>query len=106
MTTLPNRELLDVPTEENEPVPPTAEFVEEETVIRSQWQLFIRRFMKHKLAVAALVVLILLYAVCFFADHLAPYAGGVGERRDEVEAFTFDFAGRGICRLIDHCGGG
>src|SRR5436190_629024 len=44
-----------------------------EPVARSQWQLFLRRFLKHKLAVAALVVLILLYIVCFFAPQLAPY---------------------------------
>src|SRR4051812_21476837 len=44
-----------------------------EPVARSQWHLFLRRFLKHKLAVSALVVLILLYLICFFAPQLAPY---------------------------------
>ena len=40
MSVLPNRELLDVPTDENVPAPPTGEFVDEDTVVRSQWRLF------------------------------------------------------------------
>ena len=47
MTTLPNRELLDVPTEENEPLP-RAEFADEETAVQSQWRLFWRRFFRHR----------------------------------------------------------
>src|SRR3954447_11228449 len=40
---------------------------------RSQWQLFFRRFMRHKLAVTALILLILFYAIAFLAPQLAPY---------------------------------
>ncbi|HZU72599.1 MAG TPA: ABC transporter permease [Acidimicrobiales bacterium] len=43
------------------------------TVVRSQWQLFRRRFLRHRLAVIAGVVLILLYVMAIFAPLLAPY---------------------------------
>ena len=73
MSTLPNRELLDVPTEENQPLPPRREFVDEDTVIRSQWRLFWRRFFRHRMAVISTIVLILIIFVCFNASWLAPY---------------------------------
>ena len=44
-----------------------------EPAARSQWQLFRRRFFRHKLAVAAGVVLLLLYLSVIFAPQLAPY---------------------------------
>ena len=44
-----------------------------EPTARSQWQLFRRRFFRHKLAVAAGVVLLLLYLAVIFAPQLAPY---------------------------------
>jgi peptide/nickel transport system permease protein len=40
---------------------------------RTQWQLFRRRFFRHKLAVISLLVLIALAFCCFFADIVAPY---------------------------------
>lgn len=40
---------------------------------RSQWQLFRRRFFRHKAALLAGFVLIGLFAVCFGADYIAPY---------------------------------
>jgi peptide/nickel transport system permease protein len=40
---------------------------------RSQWQLFRSRFLKHRLAVASSVVLILLVIACFGAPWIAPY---------------------------------
>ena len=70
---MPNRELLDVPTDANEPVPPSREFVEEDAVVRSQWRLFWRRFFRHRMAVISSIVLILLIFVCFNASWLAPY---------------------------------
>ena len=39
----------------------------------SQWQLIRRRFMKHKLAVAGLYVLALLYLMALFAEVVVPY---------------------------------
>ena len=40
---------------------------------RSQWQLFWRRFRRHKVAVASVVILLLLVIVCFGASFFAPY---------------------------------
>jgi peptide/nickel transport system permease protein len=40
---------------------------------RSQWQLFFRRFRRHKLAVGSLVVLVLLYLIVSFPTLTAPY---------------------------------
>ncbi len=44
-----------------------------EAVPRTQWQLFRRRFFRHRLAVISLVVLVVLSFACFFADWVAPY---------------------------------
>jgi len=44
-----------------------------EPVARSQWQLFRRRFFRHKPAMLGLAVLVLLYVVCFGASWIAPY---------------------------------
>jgi len=70
--TLPNRELFDVPTELPEPGMPLGT-LEDETVVRSQWRLFIRRFLRHRMAVVSIVVLILICVACFGAKWLAPY---------------------------------
>jgi len=40
---------------------------------RTQWALARRRFVRHRLAVASLVVLTLVFAAGFLAQHLAPY---------------------------------
>ena len=40
---------------------------------RSQWKLFVRRFLRHKLAMASLVVLLMLYVIVIFAPELARY---------------------------------
>ena len=40
---------------------------------RSQWQLFRARFLKHRLAVASTVLLLLLVVACFGAPWIAPY---------------------------------
>jgi peptide/nickel transport system permease protein len=40
---------------------------------RTQWQLFRRRFFRHKLAVISLVVIVLLTFACFAAGWIAPY---------------------------------
>jgi peptide/nickel transport system permease protein len=44
-----------------------------ETVPRSQWKLFWRRFFRHRLAVAAGIVLIMLYLAVIFASLITPY---------------------------------
>jgi len=58
------------------PMPPLAETEERlgaDAGALSQWQLIRRRFAKHKLAVASLYVLALLYAVAILAEFVAPY---------------------------------
>jgi peptide/nickel transport system permease protein len=40
---------------------------------RSQWQLFRRRFFRHKVAVASIFVLVILFLLCFGASWIAPY---------------------------------
>jgi peptide/nickel transport system permease protein len=44
-----------------------------EPVARSQWQLFRRRFLRHRMAVIALLVLIILCLMCFGASWIAPF---------------------------------
>jgi peptide/nickel transport system permease protein len=44
-----------------------------EPVARSNWQLFRRRFFRHKLALVSIVILVLLIVACFGAHWLAPY---------------------------------
>ncbi|MDQ1535524.1 MAG: peptide/nickel transport system permease protein [Actinomycetota bacterium] len=45
-----------------------------EAVARTQWQLFWRRFFRHRLALGSLIVLILLCIACFGANLFAPYS--------------------------------
>jgi ABC-type dipeptide/oligopeptide/nickel transport system permease subunit len=40
---------------------------------RSQWQLFRRKFLRHKLAIGSLVFLVLISIGAFFAEQIAPY---------------------------------
>lgn len=42
-------------------------------VARSQWQLFWRRFRRHKVAIASIVVLLVLVVLCFGATFFAPF---------------------------------
>jgi peptide/nickel transport system permease protein len=58
---------------------------------RSQWQLFRRRFLHHKAAVIALVVLVILVVACFGASWIAPY-----ERNEQ------DLANAGIGPSASH----
>lgn len=44
-----------------------------EPVARSNWQLFRRRFFRHKLALVSIIVLFILIVVCFGASWLAPF---------------------------------
>jgi peptide/nickel transport system permease protein len=45
----------------------------EEYVVLSEWQLMWRKFLKHRVAVAAAIILIILYIVVVFADFFSPY---------------------------------
>ncbi len=42
-------------------------------VARSQWQLFRRRFFRHRVAVASIFVLLFMIVICFGASWIAPY---------------------------------
>jgi peptide/nickel transport system permease protein len=44
-----------------------------EPAARSNWQLFRRRFFRHKMAVVSIVIIILLFIVCLGAHWVAPY---------------------------------
>jgi peptide/nickel transport system permease protein len=72
-----DREPLDVPTEA--PAPPRSAGAEldllgeAESAPRTQWQLFRRRFWRHRMAVISSVVLVLIVVACFSASWLAPY---------------------------------
>jgi peptide/nickel transport system permease protein len=46
---------------------------EPESEARSQWHLFLRRFLRHKMALVSIVVLVLLAVACFGAKWIAPY---------------------------------
>ncbi len=62
----------------NEPLPP-AEDVELDLVPgaepepRTQWQLFRKRFFRHKAAVVSLVILLIIFVLCFGAHWTAPF---------------------------------
>src|SRR5437899_8699568 len=71
--TLPNRELLDVPTEAPIPGAPGGLGLAEDAPARSQWELFWRRFLRHRMAVVSTIVLVLIIVACFGASWLAPY---------------------------------
>jgi peptide/nickel transport system permease protein len=40
---------------------------------RSQAQLFWRRFLHHRMAIVSIVVLVIMFVLCFGASHIAPY---------------------------------
>jgi len=46
---------------------------EERIYVATQWQLIRWRFVKHKMAIASLIVLILLYLIALFCEFVAPY---------------------------------
>src|SRR5438105_3481363 len=71
--TLANRELLDVPAEAPEPRAPGGLGVGEDALVRSQWHLFWRRFLRHRMAVISAVVLLAIIVVCFGARFFAPF---------------------------------
>ena len=50
-----------------------------EPVARTNWQLFRRRFLRHKLALVSIVILLILIVACFGAPWLAPYTQNAPE---------------------------
>ena len=51
----------------------TGDRVAREAPARSQWRLVLRRFLRHRIAVAALLVLLVLAAMAIFASTISPY---------------------------------
>src|ERR1700730_11251619 len=45
-------------------------------VLRSNWQIFRRRFFRHKMALVSIAILVILIIACFGAPLLAPYKQG------------------------------
>ena len=66
--------------------------------VRSQWRLVARRFLRHKLAVISLVILVLLGAMAVFADVISPY-----EFNPQLDAATLQEARQSPS--WDHLGG-
>jgi peptide/nickel transport system permease protein len=69
---------------------------------RSQWELARRRFFRHKLAVASLIILVGIFAAGFFAEQVAPYGfreqsfedSALGPTLKDQHYFGTDFLGR------------
>lgn len=54
----------------------TEEFLAEQGEQQGSTRQLLRRFMRHRLAVASSIILVLLFIVCFGADWIAPYPQG------------------------------
>jgi peptide/nickel transport system permease protein len=63
----------EVPVEIDEELADLELVVGAEPEPRTQWQLFRRRFFRHRLALVALIVLTLVFVLCFGARWIAPY---------------------------------
>ena len=70
----PERELQEPAANEvpNEP--------NEQIFVASQWQLIRWKFLRHKVAVGALIVILILYGVAVFAEFVAPYRADTRHR--------------------------
>ena len=58
------------------PIPEESESLsraEEQIFMASQWQLMLRRFKKHRLAMASLIIIAMVYFAVLFCEVLAPY---------------------------------
>jgi peptide/nickel transport system permease protein len=69
LSTLPESPALPSTEVTGEPIRPG----DREPPARSQWQLFLRRFLRHRLAVGSFVVLVVLYILVSFPHLTAPY---------------------------------
>jgi len=64
-----------VPTMEEPPLPGSGPSSEEGArPAESQWRLFLRRFLHHRAAVVALLLLVVLYGLALFARQVAPFS--------------------------------
>jgi peptide/nickel transport system permease protein len=79
-----------------------------ETIARTQWQLFRRRFFRHRLAMLGLFILVAMIAVCFLADWISPLKSAAGAALPEAPSrkhwFGVDLAGKDVLSTILHAG--
>jgi len=81
-----------------------------EPVARSQWQLFRRRFLRHRLAMLGLAILVFLIVVCFGAKWIAPYPRNdidllsIGQAPSREHWFGTDSAGRDFLTEVLYAG--
>jgi peptide/nickel transport system permease protein len=61
-----------------------------EVKARSQWDLFKRRFFRHKLAMTSLLVLLIIIGCSVFAERIAPYPFEAVDLRNRSVAPTFE----------------
>ena len=54
---------------------------EKQIFVAGQWRLFWWKFRRHKLALASLVIVVLLYLVAAFAEFLAPFPPDLSNSR-------------------------
>jgi peptide/nickel transport system permease protein len=77
---------------------------------RTQWELFRRRFFRHRLAMVGLATLVLLFVACFGARWIAPYPRNhidlliQGERPSRHHLLGTDIAGRDYLTEILYAG--
>lgn len=80
-----------------------------EAVPRTQWQLFRRRFFRHRLAMVGLAILVGLLLFCFSAEWLAPYENKPDLLREPKGPsgnhwFGVDLAGKDVLTSIMYAG--
>lgn len=106
----PSRGGAEVLDHELETMPPLTEDTELQSLYeqgldikaRSQWALARRRFLRHKLAVGSLIILILIFGAGIFAEQIAPYSfsdqnfedGNLGPTFHNQHYFGTDVLGR------------
>jgi peptide/nickel transport system permease protein len=80
-----------------------------EAVARTQWQMFRRRFFRHRLAMLGLVILASMFAVCFLAKWIAPFPNApdllaVPEGPTRKHWLGVDLAGKDVLTTILYAG--
>jgi peptide/nickel transport system permease protein len=92
------RPIAPAPGATGRPAPPAGE-PESRVFVASQWQLMWWKFRKHKLAMVAGVVAILIYLIAIFAEFLAP-------TNPEIYSSRYTYAPPQRVHFIDNSGGG
>jgi peptide/nickel transport system permease protein len=80
-----------------------------EAVARTQWQLFRRRFFRHRLAMLGLLILVVMFALCFLAKWIAPFPNkpdllALPEGPTSKHWLGVDLAGKDVLTTILYAG--